>query len=251
MNTKYHILNGDCLKEQFPKSIKDEVIVVRLCLVDGNVNAKNLDDLFKIRAKFISDNYEGFTENDYYKKAVIEIEKVKKLPENAEINLWFEDDLFCQVNFWFIIYLINENYNNQSTFLIRPKINSRYSFGNMYETELVSAFHKRKKIEMFEMTQLGKLWKLYQQNDFDEMFKIAEILKTNFPFLFQAIKAHEERIRLDRPTQSLIQIIKELKSVEFRLIFREFCKREPIYGFGDLQVKRIFDKINKEDYFNF
>ena len=24
---------------------------------------------------------------------------------------------------------------------------------------------------------------------------------------------------------------------------REFCKRESIYGFGDLHVKRLFDKI--------
>jgi len=48
---------------------------------------------------------------------------------------------------------------------------------------------------------------------------------------------------LGRPSQSLIRIINELNTVEFEPIFREFSKREDIYGFGDLQVKRLFNEI--------
>ena len=44
---------------------------------------------------------------------------------------------------------------------------------------------------------------------------------------------------------SLIQIIKELKTEEFGPVFKEFNKRESIYGFGDLQVKRLFNQIKK------
>ena len=61
------------------------------------------------------------------------------------------------------------------------------------------------------------------------------------------MKAHIERIsteeNLGRPVQSLIQIMKELETEEFEPVFREFCIRESIYGFGDLQVKRLFDEI--------
>jgi hypothetical protein len=32
----------------------------------------------------------------------------------------------------------------------------------------------------------------------------------------------------------------------FGTVFQEFCKRESIYGFGDLQVKRIFDEVVHE-----
>ena len=46
-----------------------------------------------------------------------------------------------------------------------------------------------------------------------------------------------------RPIQSLITIMKELDTEEFGPVFREFNKRESIYGFGDLQVKRLFDEI--------
>lgn len=46
-----------------------------------------------------------------------------------------------------------------------------------------------------------------------------------------------------RPIQSLITIMKELDTEEFGPVLREFNKRESIYGFGDLQVKRLFDEI--------
>jgi hypothetical protein len=46
-----------------------------------------------------------------------------------------------------------------------------------------------------------------------------------------------------RPSQSLIAIMNQFKTEDFDTVFREFSKREPIYGFGDLQVKRLLDQI--------
>ena len=57
------------------------------------------------------------------------------------------------------------------------------------------------------------------------------------------IKAHIDRISKGRVTKSLVSIIKKLKSKDFQLIFSEFSKQESIYGFGDLQVKRIIAEI--------
>ncbi len=249
MKNEYHILNGDCLKEQFPNSIMGEKIIARLCLIDGNVKAETTKELFKIRAKFISETYSNYTENDYFSKTVSEIEKIKEISKNAELNLWFEDDLFCQVNFWFIIHLISENYKQGNIFLIRPKKSSEYSFGRMTEEELINSYKKKIKIELSDLIELSKLWKLYQLNDFVKMFDIAENLKIRFPFLYTAINAHQERIpkneNLGRPKQTLIQIIKDIKTDEFGKVFREFCKREGVYGFGDLQVKRMLDEIKK------
>ena len=249
IKNEYHILNGDCLKEQFPNSIIGEKIIARLCLVDGNVKAETVKELFKIRAKFISETYSNYTEKDYFSKTVTEVEKINGISKNAKINLWFEDDLYCQVNFWFIIYLISENYIYGNIFLIRPKKSSEYSFGRMTEEELVYSYQKKIKIEPSEIMELRKLWKLYQLNDFVKMFDIAKKLKNRFPFLFPAIIAHQERIpkngNLGRPKQTLIQIIKDIKTDEFGKVFEEFCKREGIYGFGDLQVKRMLNQIKK------
>tara|TARA_Y100000766_G_scaffold210514_1_gene182101 strand:- start:284 stop:1039 length:756 start_codon:yes stop_codon:yes gene_type:complete len=248
MRKQYHILNGDSLKEQFPENIQGEIIVAKECLVDGSVKGNNLTDFFKTRAKFISSNYDGYNEQDYFEKTVPEFQKMQNIPENTDINLWFEDDLFCQVNLWFVANLIYENHKNQPVFLIRPKTNYEYNFGGMNKEELLTEFRNKIKIELSELKELSKLWKLYQQDDCDEMIRIAEKLKDRFPFLIYATKANKDRLpqngNLGRPTQTLIQILDELNTVEFGPIFKEFNRRQGIYGFGDLQVKRILDEIN-------
>jgi hypothetical protein len=245
--TPFHILNGDALKSKFPEQILGEKIIARECLVDGSVEGFSLSELYETRWQFLNDNYGDCSKEVYYTKTVSEFEKVQNIPSNSEVNLWFEDDLFCQVNFWFIINLISQNYQDQAVFLIRPKINSEYSFGTMNGQELVTAFQNRIKIELLEIKTLSQLWCLYRKNDIEEMMKIARGLKDRFPFLEPVINAQKQRLpqngKPGRPIQSLIDIMTELGSTEFGKVFGAFCKQESIYGFGDLQVRRLFDEI--------
>lgn len=247
MNNQYHILNGDSLRQQFPKKMDGEVMVARECLVDGEVKSDSLDELFKIRAKFITE-YGNYTIEDYYTNTVSEFEKIREIPEKSDINLWFEDDLFCQVNFWFSINLILNSVQNCNVFLIRPNIHTQYGFGGLNELELIKAFEQRTPI--IKIDKIASLWNSYQKNDIEKLIRTAKELKTTFPFIYRAVEAHIDRIPNGnypgRPVQTLIEIMKELKTESFGLIFKEFNKRESIYGFGDLQVKRLFDEIKNK-----
>lgn len=245
MRKQFNILNGDSLKERFPESLKGEIIVTRECLVDGSVKGNSLTDFFKTRAEFISNNYDGYSEQDYFEKTVPEFQKMQNIPDNVDINLWFEDDLFCQVNFWFVIKLLSKSQPNNQFFLIRPKLHSQFGFGGLSESELISIYENR--LVLTELDKLARLWESYQSNNIEKLIEISRQLKNSYPFIFTAVEAHIERIptngNLGRPIQSLIRIMDELNTAEFGPIFKEFCKREKIYGFGDLQVKRLFDKI--------
>jgi len=245
MRKQYHILNGDSLKEQFPENIQGEIIVARECLVDGDVRGSSLAELFHSRARFISSNYEGYHEQDYYEKTVPEFQKIQSITDDADINLWFEDDLFCQVNFWFTISLLSKSRQNNPTFIIRPKAQNQYGFGGLSKSELISVFKSR--LLLTELDKLAKLWELYQNDDTEKLLKTARGLENKYPFILPAVEAHIERIPTEenpgRPIQSLVQIMKELETEEFGPVFKEFSKRECIYGFGDLQVKRLFDKV--------
>ncbi len=245
MKTQYHILNGDSLRQQFPEKIQGEIIVARECLVDGNVRGNNLDELFQVRAQFISNNYEGYNEQEYYKKIVSEFNKMQNISDDVDINLWFEEDLFCQVNFWFTINLISQSEKKNSIYLIKPEKHSQYGFGGLDESELVSIYKNR--LLLTELDKLAGLWNLYQKNDLEQLLKTAKELEPKYPFILIAVKAHRDRIptegSLGRPSQSLIQIMKELETDEFEPVFKEFSKRECIYGFSDLQVKRLFDEV--------
>lgn len=247
MNKQFHILNGDALRERLPKSIDGEIIVARECLVDGEVKGDNLEELFATRAKFISQNYEGFSEQDYFNATVPEFRKMQEIPKGAEINLWFEDDLFCQVNFWFVVHLLHHAQKPENIFLIRPKAHSPYSFGHLDEQELVSCYEN--KLQLTNLETLSQLWTFYQTQNTAQLLQTAQKLQPKYPFLLPAIEAHIDQLpnpekgTLGRPKETLLQIIEELQTEKFGLIFKEFLKREGIYGFGDLQVKRLLEGI--------
>ena len=247
MAEQYHILNGDAMKEQFPKQIPGEIIVTRECLIEGPVGGDSLEEFFEIRSSFIQNAYGDFGDEDYDQKTVSEFSKMKNIPAASEINLWFEDDLFCQVNFWFVCSLLSGSSNQYSVYLIRPEVHTRFGFGGLNEEELITIFKNRKKLE--EIEKLAELWTLYQEGKTEEMSKIAIEMKNEFPFLLPAIQAHIDRISSKenpgRPIQSLKEIKEDLNTDDFGSIFKEFSKREAIYGFGDLQVKRLLNELPK------
>jgi len=243
MRKQIHILNGDVLKGQFPKTIEGQLIICRECLVEGNIAGDSIEELFVNRAKFLNENYGG-KEHEYQEKVASEFQNILKI-ENSDVNLWFEDDLFCQVNFWFVTHLLDTKSNGNAVYLVRPQKHTQYGFGGLNESELISIYEER--LTLSELNEFSNLWRAYQINDTTKMFKIAQALEDKYSFITQAIEAHIQRIPtegyLGRPIESLITIMDELKTDEFGLIFREFGKRENIYGFGDLQVKRLYDQI--------
>ena len=245
----YHILNGDSLRQQFPKDLQGEILVTRECLIDGDVKANGIEELFDTRAKFINSCYSNGSVTFYNQNVVTEFIKMQNIPDGADVNLWFEDDLFCQVNFWFVMNLLSNTLDNRTFFLIRPKVGSEYSFAEMNTTELIEAYKNRKTIELSEARMIGELWNFYQLNDFEKMITNAEKLNSKFDFLLPAIQAHIDRTpvggKTGRVTQTLVSIINDLGTTEFTPVYKEFSKREKIYGFGDIQIKRFLEEIKR------
>ncbi len=249
MEKLYHILNGDCLKEQFPKEIQGEIIICRECLVDGEVGSQDWKEFFQVRARFIESLHEEATAADYFRYTVSEFEKIRDLPEESAVCLWFEDDLFCQVNLWFTVSILEKFGKNKKAFLVRPRVHTQFGFGGLKQSELIEVY--KEKVLLTRLDVISKLWQYYQNGDIENLRIVAEELKEDFPFIRQAVEAHIERFPRDdhpgRPIQSLMEIMSELDTWEFGPVFKEFNKRESIYGFGDLQVRRLFDAIQKNE----
>ena len=242
-----HILNGDALKSQFPSSIKGELIVARECLVDGNVQGDTLEVLFANRTKYL-ESFQDVGEGSYAEKSIPEFEKMLNLTDQDNVFVWFEDDLFCQVNFWFVIHLLVNNTNIQEVHLVRPNKGNEYSFGFMKQLELQSAFEQPILIAIDDLKNIAKLWPLYQQEHYSQMLKMTHLHLNKYEFFITpAIKAQIDRAPdeqgFGRPQRALIAIMKELNTKDFDAVFRLFCQREAIYSFGDLQVKRMFDDL--------
>ena len=74
----------------------------------------------------------------------------------------------------------------------------------------------------------------------------SETISAAFPYMQEVIKAHIDRFpkvgESGRPEKVVEEIVKNV-SMDFPVVLSEFWKRESIYGFGDLQLRKIYDNV--------
>ena len=245
LNKTFHILNGDALLDRFPNAISGEKIVLRECLVDGPVQSHSQDELYEIRAAFLENLIEDFNPKDYWKDVVSEFENIQSIPPDSAVYLWFEDDLFCQVNLWFTCHLLY-NYTDQlEVYIIRPKTLTQYGFAAYDEVGLVQLFDDR--VEFPFVGTCAALWRAYVNDDPQLLQLIARTFSDPFSYIKTAVYLHLDRLPTEydsgRPKEVLKAIMKEIGDKDFSLIFKRFSEELYAYGYGDLQVKRLIRSI--------
>ncbi|MEO1415737.1 MAG: DUF1835 domain-containing protein [Bacteroidota bacterium] len=246
MSSIFHILNGDALLEQLPDSIPGTRIVARECLIDGPTHGKDLADFFHVRDAFLR---KWKPEAKGLLGAGQIYQDIQHIPADSEVNLWFEEDLFCQLNLWFVLYALAQLDLHVNLYLILPGSDIRYGFGGLKPEALPLALKKRQEITAHELDMLSQLWSAYQSEEIETLQALATPLSSRYGFLLPAIEAHAARIPTDtypgRPVATLQAIMNELESDSFGPVFQEFVQREPIYGFGDLQVHQMWQSLRQ------
>jgi hypothetical protein len=249
----YNILNGDSLAYSFPDAnIEGEIVVVREGLIDGDLSGDNLHDFWQSRARYL-----GITEIEYNNSVVKELDKIINAPGNSEFNLWFEYDLFCQVNMWFVISIINSLSIKIKVFAVYTsypdKSNKQFwnGFGPAVSNELNVCYADRILLTEADINFGEALWIAYKNGNLDELTNLSRHQSRAFPYLQAVVKAHVDRFPNNgtqgRPEKVIEDITKNI-STDFPKVFEEFWKRESIYGFGDTQLKRLYDKVMQYRY---
>lgn len=246
-NKTFHILNGDALLDKFPADIlTGEIIIARECLIDGPVTGETFEDFCSTRANFIHETYEEETDA-YFNDVASEFARIKAIPAGSEVNFWFEDDLFCQINFWFCISLLEPVLDSIKAYIVKPNVNVQEpdwrGFGMMDHHLLAGAYQNKQQLSLSDLNLFNNLWTAYQKNDRAALATLSAVKSDQFPFLEMVVQAQLDRAN-GRPQHVLKDIMKEKQTADFAIIFREFSKREGIYGFGDWQVQKLLEEIN-------
>ncbi len=238
---KIHVLPGDAVAEVFASAGLDgDVIVCRECLVDGDVLGETLEEFWYLRANFIEVHYGG-DPIEYRERVAYELERLLETGPDDEVFLWFEYELFCQVNMWFCLSLLKST--EAKVFRVMPaglepdKI--WYGFSEMGPDDLSTCFDERVEITSTDIETAVQLWEAFRERDGEWLLRLGEYRSSAFPFLKEVCSAAAE-IKT-RPKE----IVNELLSnghTAIEDIFPEFRKRAGVYGFGDLQVERLIHK---------
>jgi hypothetical protein len=239
----YHVLPGDSLVEEFKKTGLDgEVIVCREALVAGPIDADTLDEFWQQRARFILTEY-GDDEIEYHERVADELSQLTELPADAEVNLWFEYELFCSVNMWFCLSLLSET--DASVYRVEPigleEPNRWDGFGQYTAEDLLAAFALRTQLSEDDRKLGAALWDAYRASNHAALRELGARGSDVFPYLGEVIAA-----AVEQDIQPL-EILRELTSTgetDFGTIFAEFKKRGGAYGYGDLQVKSLLAQLS-------
>lgn len=239
-----HILNGDALGDQFPKNLPGKTLVFRECLIEGPKKVVGFKAFFDSRATYLSDTYDPKIKESYSLELSVPLMRLVSDILPSEVVLWFEEDLFCQTNFWFVCYfLLNSGFGGKVSWA-KPSGTARYNFGLLSKESLTAVFEKRL---LIDSTKVAPLWQAYSVNDSDELIRLVKGITDLSEYIMPAALAYRDMntsaIAQSRPYMSLLEIAKTLKAPRFEKVFMGFCQKEAVYGFGDLQVKRIFDEI--------
>lgn len=239
----YHVLPGDSLVEEFRKAnIDGDVIVCREALISGPVDAVSLDDLWQQRARFILSEY-GEDEIEYHEKVAADLNKLTELTSDDEVNLWFEYELFCSVNFWFCLSLLKET--SATIYRVEPiglDEDKRWDgFGHFVADDLIACFEMRHKLGTSDVDLGSDLWQAYRRRESRKLTELSSTDNEAFPCLRQVVAAANEQ---DIGPLEILRAITLNGESDFGKIFAEFKKRAGVYGYGDLQVKRLLDQLS-------
>lgn len=224
----YHVLNGDALAGHFLDNILGERVVWREALIDGPLNGEKF---FETREVFIN-SVIGSDQSDYKSKVIDEFKKLNTAAAGSRIYLWFEDDLFCQVNYWFLVSELKDR--QFELFRVFPEPDDFY-FNSTSSQSLTRCFHLSKEISDTEAQRIAPLW---------QHFKINRALPTDFRTEtvrhIRELSAALEHINSGHLKSELRQFYDEKGS--FSALLDYFRDHHPIYGLGDVQIKRLLEQ---------
>ncbi len=239
-----HIVNGDALAFTLPAAkLPGEVIVCRETLMEGDLSGDTLAAFWETRAKYLK-----LGSHEYETVVLSELEKITAARDGDEYNCWFEYDLFCQVNMWFILSMLHQLPQKIKVFAVYSSQlgagdpNFWNGFGRATADDLKACFLKRIPLKKADLEFGSQLWQAYRAGDNSLLTKLSKKASAAFPFIEPVIAAHTDQ---ERPERSIITML-DNGITGFTEIFKAFCKTEGIYGFSDARLKIIYDEIMKK-----
>jgi len=224
-----HLLNGDATV--LPDGLPGERAVWRDILMEG---PSNVD--VETRATWLAPRLE-VTPEAYARGWCEGQATVTRAKEHDEVVLWFERDLFCAINLWFLLAHVDV----ARVSLVFPEVtNEARGLGTFEPARLLALFEQRHTLTTDEIAEARALWLAYAA---PEPTTLAR-LEPSFPFARAAIRLHCGRFPsvahgLDEVEHATLQALSA--ATELPRLFVAIARSVALnrLGMGDLQFAAI------------
>jgi len=249
-----HILNGDSTATIFSKTdLKGDVLVWREILCEGPLHKDVGSDIFwKKRYSYFEEI--GISKLEYFDTTIKELIKIEDVSAYDEVVLWFEYDLFCQVNLLALSTYLLKHYKKRISYYLVcvGKVKNKEELQTLAKyrpDEYQTLYASKTKISRNDLLFAEASWEKYVSNNFKELQEFDFDANKKFIYLQAAIKQH---VQLSLKENGLNQIERKiLKSIDLKAqtktaLIKEILiwqSKHTVYGFGDTQYDRILEKL--------
>ena len=252
MANTLHILNGESTLSLFNQTkIEGDTFVWQEVLSEGPTEANlGSDSFWSMRSAFMCD-YFDLTEEEFTHKAIDPFKELERtIHSYEEIVLWFEYDLFCQVNMIALISWLGQSEKAQVSLICVGQVEGHdkmIGLGEIPSSTYPQLFESRVKLNTREFTHAQDAWETYCSTYPDDLYNFILLKMEEFQYLPQAFEAHLKRFPFSQ--SGLNEIEQKVIALylsgykEDRKIVGQLLKWQDFYGFGDLQYFNLVENL--------
>jgi len=248
-----HVINGESTAQTLKQSgVVGEHLVWKEALIwgptPGNLSAT---EWCRVRADFLA-GANGMDAQQCFEDLMQQEAMLGRLANHDEVVLWFEFDLFCQLN---LIYLLGklrgQDFTGTTLSLVCigefPGIQDFRGLGQLTPEQLVSLFPERRLVTPEQLELAQRAWNVCSGSNPRAIELLLREDTTPLPFLQSALRLHLRRFPsvkngLGHMEQMAVDCIARGVG-RFPEIFREWSAAEPGYGLGDTQLWDVVTRL--------
>ena len=253
MSESLHILNGDSTLLLFNKThFQGDTFVWKEVLSEGPVHPEFASEQFWREREAFMSQYFSLDKGRYQRETILPFKELEsKISTYQDITLWFEYDLFCQINMMSLIYwLKGVRVEGQTISMVcSGKIEGSeklLGLGELSIKQFEDQYNNRLKLNTREFEFASDIYHSYTSPDLSDLFTYMLMPSDEFIYLAEAISTHLKRIPssssgLTEIEHQMLSFIQEGVKDDGELIGK-MLKWQVYYGFGDLQYfKKLKD----------
>ena len=201
------------------------------------------DEWLATRARYLSEAYDLNLE-DCRDNLLKQEAALQRFSNHDETVLWFEHDLFCQINLiylldWFSKQPLGETELSLICIAEFPGVEDFRGLGQLTGDELASLFDGRHEVTEHDFGLAKQAWAAYCSTEPRDIQRFLDGDTSAMPFLRNALLLHLARFPsvvngLGRIENKALELISP-GAIEFKSLFPRFAREEPVYGLGDSQ----------------
>lgn len=250
-----HITNGDFTTKHLKTlNFSGDFITWREMLSEGKTTTDvGSEEFWKNRFEFFKTSYK-VSKQKFIEYTIKEYRNLCNKKSNKEIVLWFEHDLFCQINMLAVLSWLNRYRKGHHISLIcSGKIGNTdkmYSFSELNKKQINNHFKNRVTLSQDDIEYADYIWQLYCS---DSPLRLETIYKFNpmspFHYLATAIEAHLQRFPsikngLNKIENTVLETAQNHNFTSKKELISTLIKEQKVYGLGDLQYEHSIDTLN-------